>query len=585
MAATKPSVIRASLSAGTTSLAQRASTATRSALESRATTISRPLTSEGDEILKQAYDISSRHEEDAYASLYNTPLVDSQLTILEPIFNPRQLAKLPLQNNTLGPCIAAMVTNVDGFGFTLEYIGEEGQDESEEAMQEKKRLMSLAKQPNPEESLTDLRGKVRKDLESVGWAGIEVIRGGDGAVVAYYHVPAHTLRQTTQEQVGVPTDVWIERDGELRLETLKRRFRRYVQILEGKTAKDKIWFKEFGDERIIDPATGKADAEGVDFEGGATELIFLGDYTPGQPYPLPKWICQIPSILGSWESELTNLQFFKDNGIPAMAVLVAGGVLSQKTIDDIRAAFTAKRGQASMNRVVVIEAQPHPDYSNASIEGTAPAPKMELKPLAGERQQDALFGEYDKANQDKVRSAFRLPPIFLGRSDDYTRATAESSLDTAESQVFAPEREKFDTMMNLRILLDADGKPPKFWRFRSNPARISNLDTIVKALDGLEGSGAMTPNQAIMLANELFGKERKPIKEEWGDAPFSVVLELVKSGKIKGSHFIASLAAEEDAQAKLEADAAAAAAEAAKNMPPGTPRAKPTTQPTPPPAK
>ena len=195
-----------------------------------------------------------------------------------------------------------------------------------------------------------------------------------------------------------------------------------------------------------------------------------------------------------------------------------------------------------MNRVAVIEAQPHPDFAAGTVEGATPSPKMELKPLTGERQSDALFGEYDKANQEKVRSAFRLPPIFLGRADDYTRATAEASLDTAESQVFAPERDKFDTVMNLRILTDADGKPPALWHFRSNPARITNPENIVETLDKLELSGAMTPNQAISLANELFGKARKHIKEAWGDLPFSLILEMVKAGKIDAEKMFAGLA-------------------------------------------
>lgn len=557
----KPSVIRASLTLGTTKKA--------APVDSRVLAITRPKVGEDDEILARAYDIQTRHEEDVYASIYNTPLVGGDLKIIEPTFNPRQLAKLPLQNNTLGPCIAAMVTNIDGFGYTLTYIGEEGGDEAEAAVNEKRRLASLTKQPNPEESLTDLRSKVRKDIESIGYGCIEIIRGGAGEVVAYFHVPAHTVRLTTQEAVGIMVDCWIERDGKLVQERIKRRFRRYVQILEGKSAENKIFFKEFGDERLIDPATGAVN-EGMAFEDGATEMIFLGDYTPGQPYPVPRWLCQLSSVLGSWESELTNLQFFKDNGIPAMAVLVAGGLLSQKTMEDIKTAFTSKRGSASMNRVVVIEAQPHPDFAANTVEGSTPAPKMELKPLGGDRQQDALFGNYDKANQDKVRSSFRLPPIFLGRSDDYTRATAEASLDTAESQVFAPEREKFDTIMNSRILLDADGKPAVYWSFRSNPARIANTDTIVSALEALEASGAMTANEAIALSNELFGKQRKPIEEDWADAPFSIVLELIKSGKMKGSHFIASLVAEEEAaDEKAKADAEAAAA-ALNQLPTGT---------------
>ena len=39
-----------------------------------------------------------------------------------------------------------------------------------------------------------------------------------------------------------------------------------------------------------------------------------------------------------------------------------------------------------------------------------------------------------------VWSSFRLPPIFVGITSDYTRATASESREVAEEQVFEPER-------------------------------------------------------------------------------------------------------------------------------------------------
>ena len=41
-----------------------------------------------------------------------------------------------------------------------------------------------------------------------------------------------------------------------------------------------------------------------------------------------------------------------------------------------------------------------------------------------------------KNNRDKIRSAFRLHPIYTGESQDYTRATADTARQVTEEQVF-----------------------------------------------------------------------------------------------------------------------------------------------------
>jgi capsid portal protein len=63
-----------------------------------------------------------------------------------------------------------------------------------------------------------------------------------------------------------------------------------------------------------------------------------------------------------------------------------------------------------------------------------------------------------------VGSAFRLPKLLRGESKDFNRATAESALRFAEDQVFQPERDEFDFLMNRRLLADMG---IRFWRFRS----------------------------------------------------------------------------------------------------------------------
>jgi PBSX family phage portal protein len=479
--------------------------------------------------LKQAVELASRQSKDPYAPVYGSQVADD-LRIIEPVFNPASLAKLPLQNNTLMPCIAAMVTNVHGFGETFDYVGPEGQDKGVEAVKELRYLQQLLAQPNADETFTDLREKVGKDFETIGYAAIEVIRSLNGEIAAFYHIPAHTVRATTTDKEPHVITEYVLRDDKWEEIEVEKHFRRFVQLRDGMAIKDKTFFKEFGDDRVVSSKTGQVQDSASD-EDTASEILFFSNYVPGFFYGVPKWVCQLPAILGSWESEIVNLQFFKDNGIPAMAVLVAGGALPDETVSEIRAAFNGRKGLESINRVVVIEAQSVADNSSV-IEGAPPAPRLDIKPLAGERQQDGLFQEYDKNNREKIRGSMRIPANFLGLGHEYTYASAAASAMVAESQVFGPERNKFDRMVN-NYLLRRDNKVPRYWRMKSNPVKLVDNDTFVKAMDGFEKSGAMSANRAIELSNSLLGTSTPRIDSPWANLPFGIITKLAEKGMVK----------------------------------------------------
>ncbi len=446
----------------------------------------------------------------------------SGLQVVEPPYNMGSLLRLPRENNILRQCIDAMVTNIDGHGWRLEYVGPEGQEESPAANDEDTTLDNLLRFPNDDHSLQELRERLRRDIETTGNAYVEIGRDRKARIVFMAHVPAHTVRMTNKDPEPVDVEVILPREGEARIQRVTKTFRRFVQLIGAR----RMFFKEFGDPRPINPRTGRVD-EAVGIEQEATELLHFRLYTPGTPYGVPRWINQLPSILGSRQAELTNLDFFKENAIPAMALLVSGGMVPQGTIDDIEGQFLAARGRKSFNRILVIEA--YGDEDAASQDGTVPVPRMEIKPLRNERQKDALFQEYDKSNMSKVRSAFRLPPIFLGMAQEYTHATAKTSFEVAESQVFGPERSSFDDTMNMKILSTYD---PQFWSFRSLPARISDPEDVINALTAFDDAGALTPNVAIGLANDFFDLEIPAVEASWGDFPFDVVLSLVDKGVV-----------------------------------------------------
>src|SRR5690606_647939 len=99
----------------------------------------------------------------------------------------------------------------------------------------------------------------------------------------------------------------------------------------------------------------------------------------------------------------------------------------------------------------------------------------------------------------KIRSVYRLPPVFTGTAGDYTYASAKVSLEIAENQIFIPERVKFDDIINKKILSTWD---LKHWRFRSNPASLATSEDLIKAIEIFNDAGAISPNNAINILNE-----------------------------------------------------------------------------------
>jgi PBSX family phage portal protein len=470
---------------------------------------------------------SSNQLADPFANSYGGA---SKLSPVEPIYDFSTLLKIFIESTILRQCIEAYIVNIESYGYVLDYIGPAKQKESKAAKEEYRRLSSFIDHCSGSGlNLTEIRSNARSDYEVVGNRAFEVSRNQKGEIIMFDHVPASTIRLTKRDTD--PVEIIYEipdplNEGKTKKQTAYRHFRRFVQ-------KDSLgrsrYFKEFGDPRNIDPDTGHEN-NSLAVEDTATEILYDSQYVPGQVYGLPKWIGQIPAVLGSKESELVNLNFFRDNAIPAMAVMVSNGALTKESFDKLQEYFLSIKGQKSMNRIVVLEAVPDDTY--AKMDHSQPAPRVDIKPLISERQQEGLFQEYDQNNLQKVRSCFRLPPIFVGRAEDYTRASAVASMLTAENQIFAPERIKFDLLMNTKIL---STYKPKFWRFKSVGAPITDGETLTKMLKTLGELGALSANTVIRIANQFLDTDIEAVSEDWGNAPFDVVLAMVKAGdQIKG---------------------------------------------------
>jgi len=479
---------------------------------------------------------SNKLEEDPFARLYG------EGGVIEPPYDLRVLTLLPEYSNILPQCIEAMETNIDGFGFTLEPVegvtlGPDGKYPSE-VEAERRRIRNFFRYCNPDESFTKIRRKTRRDLETTGNAYWEILRNGKGEIAGIEHLESYTMRLTPLDPE--PTDIVlrVKRDDNSYEEIPHRkRFRRFVQIRDGKM----VYFKEFGDPRLIDAKTGKVLTEEEAKKPDvvlATEVIHFKIYSPRSPYGIPRWIGNILSVRGSRQAEEVNYEYFDNKTVPPLAVLVSGRLASDsvKRIEDyIQENIKGRKG---FHKILVIEAETTPNPLAPSGQKAG----IEIKPLIEAQQKDALFIEYDDKNQEKVRSAFRLPPIYVGKTTDYTRATAEESRLVAEEQVFGPERDEFDFLINRKLFPAMD---VKYWQFKSLAPTVDTAQEMTGMLGTFIKAG-ITVREARRMIEEILNKELPdPERADWLDEPLEVYLAKLRAGIVAAT----SAMAEDEAQA------------------------------------
>jgi PBSX family phage portal protein len=436
-----------------------------------------------------------------------------------------------------------METNIEGFGhrFVPRLDIEQALKDPKvkpilkEVDAEKIRLENFFAYASIDDSMTDLRMKLRKDLETTGNGYLEMIRNAAGDVQGFNHIPSYQMRLAPRDHEQIKIDLPIlekQADGSIKATKLTtwKRFRRFAQsraVLRVNLSfigSFKLrWFKEFGDPRVIDNRTGKIGDDSLPEQHRANEIVHFKIYSARSPYGLPRFIGNLLTIFGDRASEEINFVTFRNNNIPSMVVLVSNGQLTDGSIDRIKGFVEAQiQGSDNYSKFLILEGE-------GDLEGEDGGQiKMEIKPLVKEQHKDALFQNYSSNNQDKIRRAFRLPPIFVGRSDDYTRTTAEASRKLADEQIFAPARTSFDEWIN-RILFPQMNVV--YHKFKSNTPNTTDNTELVKMLAGAEKTGGMTPRIARFMLEDILGTELPPFSPDINpDVPFSLTMaEAVKN--------------------------------------------------------
>lgn len=418
-------------------------------------------------------------------------------------------------SNALRQCIDAYVTNTVGTGYDMEPL----QRGKPQADGEASELQTFIENPNSEESMTALMKKIIFDREWAGFAFMEIIRDLSGEISLLRHAPSFFTRLGLTHEEQVLVEYTVQRGRRVSVIREYRRFRRYVQIVNGRM----VWFKAFGDPRRVDSRTGAFEGE-PDYRPGADATEIYHFKLPSvEPYGIPRWANQIPSILGSRESEEVNLNYFRDNTVPPMMLTVSGGRLTTASYRSInRVLQNADLGSRRQHKVMLIEAVGESD----TLDGKGAPVKIEVEKLYDQRQQDALFQDYDKQNRAKIRSAWRLPPVVMGDATDQNYANAQISVFVAEAQVFGPDRDQIDEDLNRNIINGHAGLRLRSTRLKGRIASINSPDSLIKALTALNVIGSVTPREAQRIASQILQTEITPYPKpdeagyaDWMDKP------------------------------------------------------------------
>jgi PBSX family phage portal protein len=422
--------------------------------------------------------------------------------ILEPLYPIADLLKMKEYSTILQQCVDAYKQNICGFGVSLKYREDETKDkETPEMVAEWNAVKELIEYWNFDKPFKDVFGQAIEHREYCGNGYIEILRDGKECPVGGENVDPEYIKIT---QLADTVEVVYRRSGrELKV---RKRFRRFVQDING----SKVWFKQFGDPRVMDLRTGKFE-DNVSLEFQANEILHLkiGD----KAYGLPRWIGQIIHMHGTRKAEELNyLYFYQGRHVPA-AIIVSNGRLTEGSQQKLVEYAQSVSGTDNAHKFLLIEAE---GEEEGLLEDEKKGVKVEFKSLAEILQQDALFLEYDDKSRQKLQSSFRLPDIYVGRSKDFNRATAEMAIEITEQQVFIPERESMEFTINNILFADYELKYVDV--FFKKPD-ISNPQDKARLLEVYNNIGAIAPNDVRDDVGHLLGKDLENFMDEAANLP------------------------------------------------------------------
>ncbi|MCD7812195.1 MAG: phage portal protein [Ruminococcus sp.] len=418
----------------------------------------------------------------------------------------RGLRELVKNSSILPQCIRAYRSNIAGFGIGVRYI--EDVEETPEMAEEFSRAEEIIELLNIEQDTKEVFEDVIEAREIYGISYVEVIRNLAGEVQQI-----EFIKDTPSINKTKPLDPYVTTPFYHHGKAIERRKRycKYKQQIGGKA----VYFKEFGDPRIMDNRDGRyiAEDEALEIDYQANEIIEFPIGT--EPYGEVRWIGQILGVDGSRKAEGLNNNYFENGRHTPLMIMIKGGTLTDESFDKLQQYMNDIKGEAGQHAFIILETESNDgrvDFDQSD------KPDIEIKDLANILQKDELFQDYLDNNRRKVQSAFQLPDLYVGYTTDFNRATAQTAQEVTEEQVFQPERKNLAWTVNNKLLNSYQFKYVEAYFLEPD---ISNPDDLCKLLTVCSNAGGLTPNKAKQIIYEAFGETAEDYEGDWGNVPIA----------------------------------------------------------------
>ncbi len=407
--------------------------------------------------------------------------------------DPGACRMLVKNSNIIPQCIEAYRRNIAGYGLALEYFDGESDKTAKAEWDKAERFLETCSLDPGVESLI---ASLIDDLETYGMANIEVAWPPGSEFPTIYRMSPHHVRYTRENTLStVRRKVLIRSTKKIEEFTQEVYVRKYAMS----RSNELVWFRLFGT------------------EGDGNQIIPLRLGQDGT-YGEPRWFGHAPGILGSREAEELNVNYFSNGRMLSMLLTVINGELTPESIE----ALKKIKGSASQSGILYLKAKGQ--KTGGPVDEKIEKVEIKVDKLNDLLQEDALFLEYGKEKKADILSAFRLPPILVGMSSDYNRATAESALQFAEEQIFQPYRKwLMDEVFNKRLF-------PALGIFRVRAtlrgAKIVDPTERRELLDFIAVNGIMLVRHLIPIAEDVLGTtiDEAKYSESYLDTPIAQLL-------------------------------------------------------------
>lgn len=414
--------------------------------------------------------------------------------IIEPPYSLSGLCYAYELSPVLAACINAMYQNVLGFGH--EIILREGVEaDDKEAPKEEDLLEEYLDQINPHYSFKTLLKLYYIDKETTGGGSLEVLRNTKGGIGHLIHAPNTTIRIRADKKNA---------EGEVQQQG-------YVQQIGLK----KVYFKNFEDTRTLNCETGEyKETENKE----ANELIYSKIYAPrSRYYGIARYVSAGPAIKGNYYAQQTDNAYFKNGCFIGKVLIITNGALSESATHDIQKYLNSlKGGVENAHKILVISIEEPGDEEVPTL-GKVKKPDVEFKDLND--KSELGFEKFEDRNDQKIRTCFRLPKMFLGHEKEINRATAEIYRTFAEEQIFQPIRLEEEELFNKILCGD----------FKKVKIRFKPLSTGSSVEQAREDKDRIVSGSRVV--DDLRERDGKNVFDKWWSRiPVAIAEKLLEDG-------------------------------------------------------